>query len=64
MTVEELVYTETMAGYVYFHDKSLVGYILNILASESLSENDMLRNSVNFKTLQFAKQCIFNFISF
>jgi hypothetical protein len=41
MTVEKLVYTEIMVGYVYFHDKSLVGFTLNILASESRSGNDM-----------------------
>jgi hypothetical protein len=41
MTAEKLVYTETMAEYVYFHDKSLAGLILNILASESRSGKDM-----------------------
>lgn len=40
MTVEKLVYTGTMAGYVYFHDKSLADFVLNILASES-------RNGIN-----------------
>jgi len=43
MTVVKLVFTGTMAEFVYFHDKSLADFIPNILASESRSGINMCR---------------------